>query len=179
MMKRCSKCHVDKPLSEFHNEGKFAHCKECESRRNRAYKASPVGKARQTLSKSRYAQRKIGLSVEDTITSHQVAFILNEGSCSYCQKPITYSDATVDHVIPHARGGSNTFSNVVCACSSCNTAKRDLPALLFMLQSCSPHANRKLLERLALRSGSDVTEVYAGLVADAQAYYGQQAVIQS
>ncbi|WP_425310993.1 HNH endonuclease [Fictibacillus nanhaiensis] len=182
MTKTCARCHVTKPLSEFsknrkHKDSLRNDCKVCQSEAKRKYLRTYTGKAKnaQTFAKYRRkrAEKAIGQPIKCDLTSHQVSFILSEGSCGYCQKPLEYAEATVDHVIPHARGGYNTFDNVVCACSSCNATKRDRPALLFMLQSCSPHASKRLLERLALRSGSDVTEIYAGLVVDAHAYFEQ------
>ena len=43
--------------------------------------------------------------------------------CSYCGR----SDLplTIDHVIPKARGGSDSWENLVCACTSCNNKKGD------------------------------------------------------
>jgi 5-methylcytosine-specific restriction endonuclease McrA len=42
--------------------------------------------------------------------------------CSYCGQ---YGD-TVDHVLPVAKGGDNTWENTCCACRSCNTRKGDM-----------------------------------------------------
>lgn len=43
--------------------------------------------------------------------------------CAYCGR----SDIplTVDHVIPKARGGEDSWENLVCACTKCNNAKGD------------------------------------------------------
>ncbi len=43
--------------------------------------------------------------------------------CQYCGR----SDAvlTVDHVFPRARGGEETWENLVCACVHCNNKKGD------------------------------------------------------
>ena len=49
------------------------------------------------------------------------------GQCKYCQKYITFSapdrerQATVDHVVPLWRGGSNTIDNLVVCCLPCNS----------------------------------------------------------
>lgn len=45
--------------------------------------------------------------------------------CAYChhRRPLT-----IDHVVPLARGGSHTASNVVPACQSCNSRKGDRAA---------------------------------------------------
>ncbi len=43
--------------------------------------------------------------------------------CSYCGRgdlPLT-----IDHVIPRARGGSDSWENLVCACTICNNRKGD------------------------------------------------------
>ena len=54
-------------------------------------------------------------------------------ACHYCDKkslklhhwrePCGVNDATVDHVVPLARGGSNDERNKVVACRACNLAK--------------------------------------------------------
>ena len=41
--------------------------------------------------------------------------------CGYCPATAT----TVDHVLPRARGGRNTWSNTVAACDPCNQRKGD------------------------------------------------------
>lgn len=45
-----------------------------------------------------------------------------KGKCGYCgqRKPLT-----VDHKIPLSRGGGNTIDNIMPACLSCNTRKRN------------------------------------------------------
>lgn len=57
------------------------------------------------------------------------------GFCHYCAIEIHYSDqcfhgeippedlATIDHVIPLSKGGSNHVSNLVWSCRKCNEAK--------------------------------------------------------
>jgi 5-methylcytosine-specific restriction endonuclease McrA len=44
-------------------------------------------------------------------------------TCQYCGK--TVGSMTVDHVIPRSLGGGDTWQNLVCACSVCNTKKGD------------------------------------------------------
>jgi len=44
-------------------------------------------------------------------------------TCQYCGKTEGYM--TVDHVIPRSQGGSDTWENLVCACSACNNKKGD------------------------------------------------------
>ncbi len=42
-------------------------------------------------------------------------------TCQYCGKP----GNTVDHVVPRSRGGEDSWTNCVCACSSCNRRKNN------------------------------------------------------
>ena len=43
--------------------------------------------------------------------------------CWICGKNLDRSLATVDHVIPKSKGGSNSFSNFRIACKNCNQEK--------------------------------------------------------
>lgn len=43
--------------------------------------------------------------------------------CQYCSRELSYSEATVDHVIPRSQGGATRWDNVVVACSNCNRRK--------------------------------------------------------
>ena len=47
----------------------------------------------------------------------------DDGTCQYCQKSVTISSATIDHVIPKSRGGGHTWENLVISCSKCNSKK--------------------------------------------------------
>jgi 5-methylcytosine-specific restriction endonuclease McrA len=40
-------------------------------------------------------------------------------TCAYCSRPAD----TVDHLLPHSRGGANTWLNTVAACTPCNHRK--------------------------------------------------------
>ncbi|WP_353056659.1 HNH endonuclease [Mesobacillus subterraneus] len=180
--KKCAKCYVEKPVTAFDvnsktKDGRYPNCKECRYKHRR----TPVAKAKQAVYRARHErikyETKLGTPIKDDLNSREVAFVFGEGYCSYCQKPLDYSNATLDHLVALSRGGENTFENVVGACGSCNTSKQDKPVLLHMLQSCEPYANRKLLERLALRKGCEVSQVYEELVADVQNYLANQSKV--
>lgn len=50
----------------------------------------------------------------------------DKGRCYYCEQPTPPSELTMDHIVPVARGGRSTKSNVVPSCKACNTAKQQL-----------------------------------------------------
>ncbi len=43
--------------------------------------------------------------------------------CFYCQAPMVFMAATIDHMKPRSAGGTNRLSNLVLACAPCNHAK--------------------------------------------------------
>lgn len=45
--------------------------------------------------------------------------------CFYCKKELRVDQATVDHFIPKAAGGTNSHLNKVAACKQCNGNKGD------------------------------------------------------
>jgi len=73
--------------------------------------------------KRRRRAREVGAT--GTYTWSEVARLyVRLGGCAYCHLPTT--DLEPDHVIPLSKGGSNSITNVVPACRSCNSDKRDL-----------------------------------------------------
>ncbi|RJQ84277.1 MAG: HNH endonuclease [Desulfobacteraceae bacterium] len=49
-----------------------------------------------------------------------------KGLCYWCGLSVAPKELTMDHIVPLARGGKTTKSNVVPACRSCNTQKKQL-----------------------------------------------------
>ena len=61
----------------------------------------------------------------------------DQGICAYCGQE---NSTTVDHVLPVARGGDDSESNLVCACVSCNTSKgKKMPFDFFEAVSTTKH----------------------------------------
>ncbi len=46
--------------------------------------------------------------------------------CVYCGHSLEMGEATIDHVLPLARGGGDVPGNLVVACGPCNRLKGDL-----------------------------------------------------
>lgn len=69
--------------------------------------------------------------------------------CAYCKKET--GDFHRDHVVPRSRGGPDTASNIVMACSECNIEKSDQTATEWLGEECPDNVrsieetvNRKL-----------------------------------
>lgn len=49
----------------------------------------------------------------------------DHGICCYCDKPVSLSKFTYDHVIPKSKGGLTNWNNIVTCCLKCNSKKSD------------------------------------------------------
>lgn len=45
--------------------------------------------------------------------------------CHWCPMALDYASATLDHLIPLSKGGSNSEDNFVLACADCNKKRRN------------------------------------------------------
>lgn len=68
-----------------------------------------------------------------------------EGKCAYCMKPAT----TWDHIIPVARGGETIPSNIVPACTSCNSSKKTKDVFEW-LKATGRTPSERLIDRMIL-----------------------------
>lgn len=56
----------------------------------------------------------------------RVTLWLTDPRCAYCRRAIEWpGDATLDHVVPHCRGGTLQGRNAALCCFGCNQAKAD------------------------------------------------------
>lgn len=66
-------------------------------------------------------------------------FLRDEWRCQYCGVKERTSELTFDHVIPRARGGTTSWTNIVTACRTCNVKKGDkMPARCKMFPKTEP-----------------------------------------
>ncbi len=49
--------------------------------------------------------------------------------CKYCAKQLTRFSATLDHIQPVSKGGTNTMDNLVTACLHCNSSRGSRPVM--------------------------------------------------
>jgi 5-methylcytosine-specific restriction endonuclease McrA len=54
------------------------------------------------------------------------------GACFYCLRRPPGKVRCIDHVVPRARFGRNSYRNLVCCCMECNSRKKDRPAPDFL-----------------------------------------------
>jgi 5-methylcytosine-specific restriction endonuclease McrA len=54
------------------------------------------------------------------------------GQCFYCSRRITHHRRCLDHVVPRAEFGLNSYRNLVSCCLECNSEKGERPAEEFL-----------------------------------------------
>jgi 5-methylcytosine-specific restriction endonuclease McrA len=70
-------------------------------------------------------RRALLLEAEGTFTVDEWLQVLEDFDycCAYCG--VQLDAPTMDHVVPLSKGGTNDIDNIVPACKSCNSRKRD------------------------------------------------------
>ena len=72
-------------------------------------------------------QKKQQKTARKTYTQKERSIIYKKdnGRCYLCGKELLYSEMTLDHVIPLAKGGKDGMENLRCCCVNCNRWKAD------------------------------------------------------
>lgn len=66
----------------------------------------------------------INIPYKENIPSRRNVFIRDKWKCQYCGKTSRdNAKMTIDHIIPRSRGGDSSWTNLVAACSRCNSVK--------------------------------------------------------
>jgi HNH endonuclease len=88
------------------------------------------------------------------ILSRKNIFLRDRNICQYCAKHFHSSLLTLDHIIPRAKGGKDTWSNLVACCGPCNKKKADKSLeesgmiLLHKPRPASIHTSRFVLKSM-------------------------------
>ena len=139
--KTCGQCREHKPLSEFSpskrgSGGVASFCKKCFSKRyaNRETGREATRRYRELnreayLAGHRLAQfnRKNGINAvsDGTVTKKFLTALYATAICHYCGQETARDQRTADHKHALSKGGGHSASNLVMACFSCNSSKRD------------------------------------------------------
>lgn len=112
-------CHVE-PRGKY-KAGKY--CAECEREVARE-------QSRRLPSNHRARARRYGCEYDSSVNLSKL-MKRDNNQCQYCGVKVVRSRehredrATLDHVVPMAKGGGHTWNNVKLACWVCNTVKGD------------------------------------------------------
>lgn len=70
------------------------------------------------------------------LKEYRLAKVIEQcNKCFWCHTPFTVSNpATVDHIIPHHKGGKLQLDNIVAACFTCNNERGELSFEEYLLK---------------------------------------------
>lgn len=148
-LKYCPSCDSTQPISNFYKNGHTirSYCKECENIRSLNNKQSTGYYSRPEVRKKRnedsslckrakytfdeeyrlaeiircHERRQISTVNSLTPTEWLEAIEAFDKTCAYCG---SIHNLTMDHVIAVSNGGTAHKSNIIPACSSCNSSKQ-------------------------------------------------------
>jgi 5-methylcytosine-specific restriction endonuclease McrA len=148
--KRCTGCELSLPLDSFGFDRKYrrAKCKKCMSRLHAEWLASRAGAREMVAAHSRayysrnssahrgrvvdwfernpgatdkfnHSRRARKVSASFRVSARELQRI-REMPCLACGQP---GPSTIDHIIPLARGGTDSVGNLAPLCGPCNSSK--------------------------------------------------------
>ena len=82
-------------------------------------------------------------------------FARDRNQCQYCGKHFATSELSIDHIIPRAAGGLDTWENLVCACVKCNARKGGRTPEEAGMKLLRPAVRPKRNPLIAIRLGQD------------------------
>jgi 5-methylcytosine-specific restriction endonuclease McrA len=136
ILKKCTKCHELKPLTEYHqdnstNDGFRTECKACKLKIDEIYRENNAGKRRRHYL-SRPGRAYTGI-IDPDIDGYITTLMKNEHFCWYCNKRII-GKKNLEHIVPLVYGGTHTKDNLAIACQSCNDSKGQDHLMNFFLR---------------------------------------------
>jgi len=99
---------------------------------SKRYRQSENGKRSQQV---RHERRRAALAnAEGAFSIPEWKLVVKEYNnlCAYCNTK--NENLQIDHVVPLSRGGRNSIDNIVPACGSCNSSKRDKTLIVWMYE---------------------------------------------
>lgn len=83
----------------------------------------------------------------------RVVFTRDNWACQYCATKLSARDATIDHVLPRAKGGKTEWKNCVTSCRPCNRWKADNTLDKAGMRLISPITTPTIVHFWDLRNG--------------------------
>ncbi|MNH04760.1 HNH endonuclease [compost metagenome] len=127
MIRTCTACGEDKPITEFPKNGvdltgAVRHRTDCKVCYGISRKMSKK-KHDKFVSSTKF---RTGEDRTLTLEDWRAAMLYFRGGCAYCGvKQSRKTKLTKDHVVPVSKGGPTVRRNIIPACTSCNCSKGD------------------------------------------------------
>lgn len=103
-------------LLQYHNEYRNKNRELCKVRVRNSQKKNPL-----RLRINKYKRRIREGDGRVTVKRINALLVIQEGNCVYCR--IELVKFHVDHIVPLAKGGTNTDDNIQLLCPTCNRKK--------------------------------------------------------
>ena len=93
--------------------------------REKGYRQTPAGKARNARSKAKKRMRRLqtDAAVKLTAKQWQARIAEYDSRCCWCGKELVKEEIVMDHIVALANGGAHAASNVAPSCWDCNASK--------------------------------------------------------
>lgn len=82
-------------------------------------------------------------------------FARDRNQCQYCGHSFPSADLSIDHVLPRAQGGGDTWTNLVCSCIRCNARKGGRTPEQARMTLIHPPRRPKRNPLITMKLGSD------------------------
>jgi len=109
----------------------------------------------------------------DRLPRHEVKlnrrnlFARDRNVCQYCGKHFSSAELSIDHVVPRIMGGVDSWTNLVCACISCNARKGGRTPELAHMKLIRKPARPRRNPLIALRLGEQRYRSWRAFLDDA------------
>jgi 5-methylcytosine-specific restriction endonuclease McrA len=118
----CSQCNCIKSHSEFSRKatGYSSDCRGCRAKDKKAYTNTDG-----YVFSMEKRMKRLNTTNDSTVTLGAIRdmLILQGRKCNYCKDDISLQSLHKDHIVPLAKGGIHSITNIQLLCSSCNLLK--------------------------------------------------------
>jgi 5-methylcytosine-specific restriction endonuclease McrA len=94
-------------------------------------------------------------------------FARDRNQCQYCGRHFPTNELSIDHVLPRAQGGGDSWENLVCACIKCNARKGGRTPDQAHMKMMRPPVKPKRNPLISLRLGQDRYHTWKAFLDDA------------